>query len=339
MRNAATYCTDQLFDQLLVLKNSLDPFIQQAEMQQLLHLINFIQRDENVLLIDNEADRFLEYAKTQKDSNGFHNLILQTLFNAVATGNGKAELVQNKVSLYDREERLKFSFNESFDSIPKIEMDEILQRWQPYTEGRTICINPKDPLDNDFYSWQSLKELGHPSSSFVLVDNYICAHYNISNLISILEAYLRGQKECHEKLHITIVTSKIYTKGRDSIEPTEISVLKKRIDREIQKSIDKDCYNLNIVLCKTSDNHDRHIFTDYYTFRSGNSFNYFDNQTMEIRLRSMTDLEVIPNTARNKEQLYDSYFENHRLSVRTLIENADDDCVAGGKINRLLGIF
>ncbi|MGV8964287.1 MAG: hypothetical protein ACOH2V_13035 [Candidatus Saccharimonadaceae bacterium] len=129
----------------------------------------------------------------------------------------------------------------------------------------------KNAKTNDLHSWSDLNKIYHPMNCLMITDNYVLKSENwISrNLILLLDAFLPIQLS-KINFQISIITAEMEDQELKKRYTYLVEQFKNKLKRpyEIELSI------ITTLLCN---NHDRHIFTNYFRFSSGNSFNYFDN--------------------------------------------------------------
>lgn len=124
--------------------------------------------------------------------------------------------------------------------------------------------------DTELTSWKDLKKIRHPFNSMIITDNYILKEEDDIryNLIPMLDGLL-PEELLSFALQLVIVTQEM-----------EETLLEKRFKmlQDAMKSELKRPYNidLSIVTQRLGKHHDRHIFTNYFRFKSGSSFSYFN---------------------------------------------------------------
>jgi len=134
---------------------------------------------------------------------------------------------------------------------------------------------------DDIVNWDSIKKYASPCSDIIIVDQFILSspelyEYNLYKLVKCL-----AENSKNEKVNIVIVTLKeIYDKKtkRTFIPDWD------KIYTELRARVNKK-FRPNITfVTATGDNleHDRTIFTNYKTFASGDTYNYFDSNGAKI---------------------------------------------------------
>ena len=234
------------------------------------------------------------------------------------------------------------TFNFSYDLEMHINFSLPIQirEWKKYFNRYSIAVTKEENNEEDvvFKSWDKIEELSHATKDAIIIDNYICANHNLDNLFSIIKELL-SNRDSDEYINLLVVASKLYY-NYSTEEEEDLSIVYNRIRNYIDNDINQKNVNFSFVKINTSENHDRHIFTNYYSFKAGNSFNFIDSKTKQIRLHSITDFEVIPHTSINRnDQTYAEYYsKNHLRAIRKLVVRSDENNCIGNKKSRLLGL-
>lgn len=146
---------------------------------------------------------------------------------------------------------------------------------------------------NIFKGWSTLKQDGHimPCTDIIISDRYLFSKPDKileKNIFTILSMFSNDKQ--NTKINIIFFTDPIDEVLRNSI--------KKRIDNIFNK---KASVKVTFVLFRNDRHnrpHDRFIITNYRVFRSGDSFNYYDekdniiSQGLTLDINSLADEET-----------------------------------------------
>ena len=278
---------------------------------------------------------FIESIEKIGMENFVENPIVRILLEKQSNSTFRTDYTPSDFKLNNSGTTFNFSYN--LEMPPNFAFPLKINEWINYSNRYSITVKKKVNTDDEasFKSWDKIEELSHPSKDFIIIDNYICSSYNLDNLFSIIKE-LFSNVDISNNLNFLIVTSKLYSKNRTKEEEVELLEVYKRIKLFIEK-LNFNNVNLSIVKIDTSENHDRHIFTNYFVFKSGNSFNFIDSKTGKIRLHSLTDFDIIPLTSFNNEETYAGYYSrNHFKEIKKIIDNSNETNCIGNKVNRLL---
>lgn len=134
---------------------------------------------------------------------------------------------------------------------------------------------------DDIVNWDCIKKYASPCSDIIIVDQFILSspelyEYNLYKLIKCL-----AENSKNEKVNIVIVTLKeIYDKKtKKTFVPDWDKIytdLRTRVNKKFRPNI--------TFVTATGDHleHDRTIFTNYKTFASGDTYNYFNSSGDKI---------------------------------------------------------
>lgn len=130
-------------------------------------------------------------------------------------------------------------------------------------------------------NWDCIKEYTSPCTDIIIVDQFILSlpelyEYNLYKLVKCL-----AEKSKNEKVNIVIVTLKeVYDKKtRTKYIPDWDAIYTK-----LRAQVNKKCRPNITFVTSTSKylEHDRTIFTNYKTFASGDTYNYFNSNGDKI---------------------------------------------------------
>jgi hypothetical protein len=142
----------------------------------------------------------------------------------------------------------------------------------------------------DFKSWEDIGIFNRPFSSIVIVDRYmfkgpeIGGNYGLFeyNLKKIIGALFKNQSQKTNLTFIYQINPFVSRTNQNYDEGPDIIKLKQKVKNAV-KSLNRHCPepNINFIAVpkgKISDDHDRHIITNYLRIKSGDTLVYFDSQ-------------------------------------------------------------
>ena len=127
--------------------------------------------------------------------------------------------------------------------------------------------------------WKDLLLGNIPLTDIIITDPYIFSDYDLlpNNLYSLLKELTKRLKDSQSKINIVILTLPELTlpNGR-RVKPNFDKILSD-IKNEVKKIIGATP-NVTFILSREKDKHDRMIITNYISYDSGDSFNFFDSR-------------------------------------------------------------
>lgn len=206
--------------------------------------------------------------------------------------------------------------------------------WRPFYASNAIQIQRST---HSTVLWKKMEAyFQQPFHSLVIVDNYIVANYHamLNNLFRVLSVMLM-KGTCNKEIHITIFTNKLYKNKHKQEQEESLENLYQKIHSHISSLLGRKPFKLGVVKISSSENHDRHIFTNCFVFRSGNSFTYFD-QHLQVSLPSTTDFDIYPQPAHRATDVKTADYYHSELAKfgRILLDKHHE--AAGYRLNRLL---
>jgi hypothetical protein len=182
-------------------------------------------------------------------------------------------------------------------------------------------------------SWEDLKLGSAPLNAVVITDRYLLkskkqAEINIGDLLLLL----LPNAHTHVPVEITLLTDieEAYTHDVEKARSHLVDYI-----RRDRPELD---FNLSLVVPHTGrPPHDRHIFTSYGFFKSGNSFNYFDETGAPVLDTTLDFNPIFPPKS------YGVALDKLRR-VKELVESTPRELgvhkyVAGSKENRLFRVL
>lgn len=122
--------------------------------------------------------------------------------------------------------------------------------------------------------WKDLLLDSVPLTDIIITDPYIFSDYTLlpNNLYSLLKELTKRLKNSQSKINIVILTLPDI-KGEKPNFDKILSEIKKEV-----KNVIGAIPNVTFVLSREKDKHDRIIVTNYISYDSGDTFNFFDSK-------------------------------------------------------------
>ena len=275
-----------------------------------------------------------------------NNILVNALISEVFSGSDKylrikppitlETICNSSIPLFLFQDKLSVDFNCKDYGILKIKAKFLLEQWRLYGKMETISIEKNNK--SGLKKWEEIERLKHPLNSLIICDNYILSEERLlaNNLFPILKALL-PTKDINEKVNVMI----IYSQESKAIIQNQVLSTKILADI-IHKYIQQQLFLKNIEVCVIKANslfyHDRRIFTNYFAFESGNTFNYFDSSGAG---RIRTKLHIFPFIALNKDKSYLYSFLDDLSLIKDLIRKSNSNSateIIGSPSNKLLNI-
>jgi hypothetical protein len=256
--------------------------------------------------------------------------------------------LSNRNVEHDLLNRSSFSFLNETDGkefskigVENFGSNEILLKWPKYYKPDAVLINDKRSKELGI-GWSLLNNYKHSCNSVVICDNYLLSSKNrmLNNLLPILSVLLPDDM-LKIPIDLTIVSSYFYNcyslEIRKYNHPTKQHLIdiKKEVLKNLKNKLGSTQVNLSIVFKELSEYHDRHIFTNNFVLKSGNSFTYFDRQGRSI-LPSQTVFDIWPFQADNRDKTYGHEFFPLLKSVSDIVQKSE--IFIGSKSNRLFNL-
>jgi hypothetical protein len=182
-----------------------------------------------------------------------------------------------------------------------ISSTQIEDKWSKFERNKIIektLALPVDDKDEDvFNSWDDLKGLStFPNNSIVISDKYILSDKSHShlkdNILPLLEAiipqYYKGI------LSVTILSEEILSQKKgQSLKDNAVAVhqLLNRIfakHKQLKIKFSIVGFDKYFISGDQPNIHDRHIYTNYFTIKSGIGFNLFNNDNRKVEDSEVT---------------------------------------------------
>lgn len=169
--------------------------------------------------------------------------------------------------------------------------------------------------------WKDLLLGNIPLTDIIITDPYIFSDYTLlpNNLYSLLKELTKRLKDSQSKINIVILTLPDI-KGEKPNFDKIISEIKKEV-----KSVIGAIPNVTIILSSEKVKHDRIIVTNYISYDSGDSFNFFDSRQRIItkgdtwHINSHMKLENLHNSQELLKDMQEIINKVSRLNNSNLI--------------------
>jgi hypothetical protein len=226
---------------------------------------------------------------------------------------------------------LRDSEDKSFDAegygVVATNSNAILSTWKKFARGTDFHV---DKVDGNFTGFQDLLKFRSPVNSIVITDNYILSQRSKikANILEILTNLIPKRKgDSKFPLEVMIVTCTV-----DGTLPAINSLITEHLKKELRSA----AITVSIVKIKQESFHDRLIFSHFFYFESGQSFNYC-NEMGKIFPGMSTSLKAFPLPFSPSGKLPCADMAKKRLRKLARVVN---DCLQceGPKTNRLLDI-
>lgn len=213
----------------------------------------------------------------------------------------------NSPSFYFNEDPECFEYNKL--GVENFTITGIAKEWVKYYKSNTIRIHEQNVIGSR-NGWEFLNRFKHSCNSLLICDNYLLSTRAkmVDNLIPILKILL-PENQLKVIIELMIVSSYFYNCYSEIDHKYErpnkyhLQEIEKEIVKILKNKIGENHLKLSIVYKNLNQYHDRHIFTNSFVLKSGNSFTYFDKFGNSI-LPSPTTLDICPYQADNLEATY-----------------------------------
>jgi hypothetical protein len=224
------------------------------------------------------------------------------------------------------------------NGVPYLSSEDFKSVWAMYSKTGMGTIPARDSMHNGKTGWGNLGLPKHNFNSLIICDNYLFDNeVNITNnFIPILDC-LFPDNILEIEFDLTIFSSSFYNlKDKNQVTKSDISQIYQEILKALQIYLNLTNVNLSIIYKKLNAYHDRHIFTNGFIFKSGNSFKYFGENNKPI-LPSETTLDIHPMAADNGNNTYAELYQPFMNRLKRIVD--ESKIHAGSKRNRLFDKF
>lgn len=235
------------------------------------------QRSEIQSMEDEEKDDFLQWLNTLTDGSprGENFFTFGSLFPPKTFKYENLTEKQNFSSVYCVENSTNLG-----DCLLIANVGEELSKLSSlFVSSNQFSVN----IFHKLRKWEDIKEFSSPCTDIIIVDKFILSNPEIysPNLLSLIKSLCGCAIQT--RLNIVIFTLKeVYNKE------TKIKFTPEwdKIYQSIRKCVGKRTPSPNVTFVTASDRnldeHDRTIFTNYKSFASGDTFNYFNSSGKKI---------------------------------------------------------
>lgn len=169
-----------------------------------------------------------------------------------------------------------------------VDITNWIKHIKPLSEEMFFKVHPSRSI-NDFLGWSFIGYLKIPVNAAIIIDRYAFKYENSikRNITEILKHLIPDDLE--SDFDLCLIT--------DEEESLDFKKLKSLVTKEF-KNLHKKCsLNLSIFTLRSHhiSTHDRKIITNYYIIKSGNSFDYYNNDNITVD----TSLTLTPLLYRN----------------------------------------
>ena len=201
----------------------------------------------------------------------------------------------------------------------------------------TLFIKSNQYTSNVFrhiLKWGDLNKYSSPCTDIIIVDKFLFSRPNLynSNIYELIRTLCERAE--NNQINIVIFTLKeVY----DKISKTTFVPDWNVIYNKIRKCVGKRTPRPNVTFVTAGNNkldeHDRTIFTNYKTFASGDSFNYFDEQGNRITNGRWFHAHSLVN---DEAELDAIDFIDDMQSIITDLKNLNSDLIMKDKVSNFL---
>jgi len=220
--------------------------------------------------------------------------------------------------------------------IPHFIIEETIKKWEKYYSTSTLKIPSKKEIFKG--GWKSIGIPKQDCNAMIICDNYLFQNkWNIDNTIEPMLDIFFPPLDLEIPFDLTIFSTILKPspdkiKKAEPISQVELEKLHDCLMERFRVYLNLENINLTIIYKELRDYHDRHIFTNNFAFKSGNSFSYFGENNQPI-LPSGTTLDIIPLIVDNKDEIFAQTYKWFLNELNKLMQNSK--LFVGSKQNRL----
>jgi len=234
-------------------------------------------------------------------------------------------------------------FSKSNKGLCFLNSNEVIDNWNNYDRPTTCTITKQKNISHNIRNWDDFSKYKHPLNSLIIADNYILSlNWEIeNNLFKILKSLLPNN-DLEIELDITIITGKFYGMkkflnfDKTKWEYIEVGIeeIFKKVNNYLIEKLNLKRINLSIVKHELNESHARQILTNYFVFKSDQTFNFFDkNGDPKI---STSTIDIVPFSGRNNDSIYIDTYKAIFQELSSIFHKAEGDNFRGKKKNRIL---
>lgn len=270
-------------------------YIDKSNLLSVIHSVNHDKYNDCMRMLKDNYDIFLTFSKNEIDGEDKKDILLW--LTRMAEGINRKEHIKWGCDFPKRPLDTSTFTPSELSSVYCLSKDKDSKLESRINEGNLIIacegqeIEKLSSLFFDSYqytrnifhkvkSWEDLNQYTSPCTDIIITDMYLFSNpelyqRNIYSLIRVL-----GKKKAHINIVIFTLKSQYNKESKIAFEPDWDSIYTK-----IRKCADKySSFNVTFVTAskETLEEHDRTIFTNYKSFASGDSYNYFDTNGNKI---------------------------------------------------------
>ena len=208
---------------------------------------------------------------------------------------------------------------EEIDTLEKLMIDPI-----DYGFDRELSIGTAE-----FNSWTAIAKYNHPFYDLIILDRYILKVDEVTLKKNIIE--LISQFNTNKKAKINIV---LFTLKEPNYSWTYNQLRKLIVEAVVKKTGIEPNFTLVWSIDPEKARHDRHILTNYFWIKSGDSFNYFLATTGKVRTTGDT-LNIKSLAKEDYRKAVDLIISNTQAKVTDLVK-LNPTFIEGDKISSFL---
>ncbi len=320
------------------LKNELDPEDQDDRIDIWRKLNSFYKNKTNIQLSLKRLDH-KRFSYDQKYA------LLNYCLNLHSSGNPSVSI--SKKNVPDNLSQHNFVFSDD-DSLRELQSayginycssQEILAEGAKHFSPFTISVKGKNSYEQKDNGWQSIQIPSHPCNAVIISDNYLLGNkHNLENNLFFIFDKLMPERELDVEFDITIFSSRFYPCKSKESTPTikDLKIVEEDILNLLRVELNYTRVNLTIVEMEKRDYHDRHIITNGFVLKSGNSFSFFGKDSKPI-LPSDTTIDIHPLPADNRDEYYAITYTPFIKRLEEIMQKSK--VYTGTKKNRLFDFF
>lgn len=216
--------------------------------------------------------------------------------------------------------------------------ENFLQLWSKFSQIYTICIPARDSNQTFIKGWYDFELPKYSFNSMIICDNYLFSRKSniLNNFIPLIKSLLLETPKDID-FDLTIFTSKFYTcENYISINNEKLNIVYNDIKKAIKDKLKIKNLNLTLIYKKLNEYHDRHIITNTFILKSGNSFSYFGDNCQLI-LPNETTIDILPLTLDYNNKTYFEIYKPIFNRLKKILESSNT--FIGSKSNRLFNKF
>lgn len=188
-----------------------------------------------------------------------------------------------------------------------------------YELFKDVSKNPK----SDLKYWENIEKFYPllPTNTIIVCDNYLFKNKFKENIRGLLRTLL-GKLNKSNLFDITLICGHEY-------DVSKLQIYWQDIFDYLKNELSINSPRLAIIKKQNKDFHDRHVYTDYQVFDSGNSYTMY--------FYASTSLHLFPYSMdNNNNQTKYNHYLSHLKSIKSIISSAKSEEIIGDPKNRLI---